>query len=72
MFARHWNEPLYGDYTRSGIVISFFIRIVLLIFKTLFFFIQILYLSLAVLFYLVILPLGLIMFFYQIFSAYAR
>lgn len=31
LFARHMREPLYGDYSRSGRIISFFLRVVLLI-----------------------------------------
>jgi hypothetical protein len=33
LFARHMGEPLYGDYTRSGRAISFFLRVILLIAK---------------------------------------
>ncbi len=31
LFARHMREPLYGDYTRSGRLVSFFLRVILLI-----------------------------------------
>jgi hypothetical protein len=36
LFFRHLNEPLYQDYSRAGRALSFFLRIFILIFKTLY------------------------------------
>ena len=57
VFARHIKEPLYGDYTKSGIIISFFARIILLVFKLLFFAVYLLFLCLLGFLYLLLLPL---------------
>lgn len=69
VFVRHMNEPLYGDYTKSGIIISFFIRILLLIFKLAFFTIRLIIVGLMALIFLLLLPLTLIMIIFQILAA---
>jgi hypothetical protein len=69
-FARHWNEPLYGDYTKSGIVVSFFLRIFVLIFKSLSLLLRTLALGIFLLLYILILPTVLTIIFYQIFGLY--
>lgn len=68
--ARHWNEPLFGDYTKGGVFISFFIRIFLILYKSLQLGIRSLYLVTSLLLYLVILPVTLIIIFYQAFGLY--
>ncbi len=66
LFARHLREPLYGDYTRSGIAISFFLRIFLLLFKVIYLGMYIVWLGFMMLLYLAILPLSIVMILYQI------
>lgn len=66
LFARHLGQPLYGDYTRSGIAISFFLRIFLLLFKIFYLGVYIAGLGFLFLLYLAILPLSIVMILYQI------
>jgi hypothetical protein len=66
VFARHLREPLYGDYTRSGIIISFFLRIFLLAFKLLVFGLRFLVVSILFLLYLILLPAIIIMIVFQL------
>ncbi len=66
LFARHLKEPLYGDYTRSGIVISFFLRIALLVVKLVWVGFRIAGAFVFVLLYLAVIPLSIIMILYQL------
>lgn len=65
VFIRYMRHPLYGDYTRSGRIISFLIRVVLLIFKILVLGLRILVLLAFLISYLLILPFAFIMVAYQ-------
>jgi len=65
VFARHMKEPLYGDYTKSGIFLSFIIRIFLLGYKLLVFSIQMLILVLLGFCYTFLIPLIIIMIVFQ-------
>lgn len=71
MFARHWREPLYGDYSRVGIIFSFFLRIVLLIGKAVIFAVRTVFLFFFLIVYVTILPAVVTIIFYQIFGLYA-
>jgi len=71
MFARHWKEPLYGDYSKTGIIFSFFLRIILLIGKTCILAIRTIFLCFFLLGYVTILPAVVSIIFYQIFGLYA-
>lgn len=64
--ARHFGEPLYKDYTRSGMVISFFIRIFLLAAKSVIFAVKLLFLAIFDLFYFFILPFIVAMIIFQL------
>lgn len=68
LFARHMFEPLYQDFSRSGRIISFFIRIFVLIYKFFLFLLNTLFYGLGVLFYLLSLPLVIVMLVFQIFQ----
>ncbi len=67
LFARHMREPLYGDYTRSGILFSFFLRIVLIVFKSFTISLRILFASILLLLYFIAIPVTIIMIIYQFF-----
>ena len=67
LFARHMHEPLYGDYTKSGIILSFFLRLVLLLYKLLLFIIRAILVVVAAVLYLLLLPLVIVMIVYQFF-----
>ena len=67
IFTKHIGEPLYGDYTKGGRVISFFIRLFLLFFKSIFLIIKLALLLLLILGYCLLLPLVLIMVLYEVF-----
>lgn len=56
IFARHLQEPLYGDYTKAGIILSFFFRIFILIYKLIIFALRMLIVALLDLLYLLVLP----------------
>lgn len=68
LFFRHMREPLYGDYTRSGILISFFLRVVLLIGMILFSVFKIFVAFCIFLAFLFALPLAVVMAIYQLFG----
>jgi hypothetical protein len=70
-FARHWKEPLYGDYTNSGKVVGFFLRIIVIAYKAVNMSFRILILSALFIVYLLALPFVLVIIFYQIFGMYA-
>ena len=67
IFARHLTEPIYGDYTRTGRIVSFFLRIVLLVAKFIFLLIRFAVIIFFYVCYLAILPVSLIMIVYQFF-----
>ncbi len=67
LFSRHMLEPLYKDYTKSGIVLSFFIRIFILIYKVIRFALSVLFYGLVFLLFLLALPAVLTMIIFQIF-----
>ena len=69
LFLRHMRHPLYGDYTRSGRIISFFLRVVLLFIKLIFLGVRILFLAIVLSVYIIILPLSLFMIFYTLIPA---
>jgi hypothetical protein len=66
VFAHHFKEPLYGDYTKSGIFLGFFFRTVLLIFKLLFLFIRLMLIFLLDLLFLLLVPVVLAMIIFQL------
>ncbi len=65
LFARHLSEPLYGDYTRAGRIISFFLRIALIIFKALMISLRGLVIFTLLIIYLLILPTLIILLIWQ-------
>ncbi len=66
LFLRNLRHPLYGDYTRSGRIISFFLRIVLIIGKLILLGFRGLFLALFLAGYLLILPFSIFMVIYLI------
>ncbi len=64
LFLRNMWHPLYGDYTRSGRIISFFLRVVLLFAKVFFLGFRAIVLALFFAAYLVVLPFSLFMVIY--------
>lgn len=66
LFIHHLREPLYGDYTRSGILLGIFFRFVLLIIKLLLLLVRLVLLALATAVYLGLLPGVLTLVIYQI------
>ncbi len=66
LFMRHLSEPLYGDYTRSGRLISFFLRIALLIGKFIWLGLYCALLIFVMALYLAIIPLSIVMILYQL------
>jgi hypothetical protein len=69
LFARHLGEPLYGDYTRTGRIVSFFLRIVLIFFKVLLLTFRGIFLIIYLLGYLIILPSLIILLIWQFLPA---
>jgi hypothetical protein len=67
LFVRHLAEPLYGDYTRSGRLISLFLRLFLLLFKTLALGLYGLALFGLLCIYLAVIPFSIVMIIYQLF-----
>ncbi len=59
LFLRNMRHPLYGDYTRSGRIISFFLRVVLLIAKTIFLAVRTLIIGIFLIVYVTVLPFSL-------------
>ncbi len=70
IFVRNMFQPLYGDTTRQGRVISFFIRIVLLVFLVLWTLLRLLIAFGLFCFHLIALPGAIIMVVYQLFSLF--
>ena len=68
LFARHMWEPLYQDYTKSGRILSFFLRIAVLCYKALISGLSLLYYGLFLLVYVSVLPAVLVMIIFQILS----
>lgn len=68
VFAKHMREPLYGDYSKAGIILSFFLRIVILVYKLVVFTLRVLALCILGILYLIILPILIIMIVFQIFG----
>jgi succinate-acetate transporter protein len=58
MFVRHMNEPLYQDYSKSGMVLSLILRFFLLLYKIFLLFIRIAILAILDAIYLFWLPLS--------------
>ena len=69
LFARHMREPLYGDYTRSGVILGFFLRTILLVFKTFILGGRVIITSIVLLAYFIALPCVVIMIVYQFFPS---
>jgi hypothetical protein len=67
LFAHHMREPLYGDYTRSGRIFSFFFRIIILLYKLVWFLVRSVIVFAIVVGYLLLLPFALVMIIYQLF-----
>lgn len=67
LFLRHLAHPLYGDYTRSGRIISLFLRLVLLVFKMFALGFRLVFLGLALAIYLLVWPVIIVMLIYQLF-----
>lgn len=66
IFARHLKEPLYGDYTKAGIVMSFFLRIFLLVYKLLVLGVRLLIVALLDVLFILLLPGILTMIIFQL------
>ena len=67
LFIRHLRDPLYGDYTRAGRIISFFLRIVLLGFKLFWIGINCLALGFILLLYILLPAMIIVEILYQVF-----
>ncbi len=66
LFARHIREPLFGDYTKSGIVVGFFLRLALLAIKLMLFLLRLIWLAAVLLIYLCLPPACIAMIIYQL------
>lgn len=71
IFLRNIAQPMYGDTTKQGRIISVFIRVVLLIFLFVWTSVRIVLTFLLFLFHVVALPLAIVMIIYQLFSLLA-
>ena len=69
IFLRNMTQPLYGDFSRSGRIISFFIRVVLLVAIIIWTGIRLVFTTLIFVLYVIALPAVLIMIIYQLFPA---
>ena len=67
IFLRNMGQPLYGDYTRSGRIISFFIRIVLLVVFLVWTGVRLAWVFVGFLLHLAALPLAIVMIIYELF-----
>ncbi len=70
LFSRHLAEPLFGDYTRSGRLVGFFLRLAIIIYKVLMLAIRVILIGAVLLFYLVAIPLVIIMIINQLFIVF--
>ncbi len=66
LFARHMNEPLYQDYSKSGVFISFFLRILVLLYKALASGLSLVVYGLVPVLYVCLLPGVLVMIIFQL------
>lgn len=66
LFVRYMHAPLYGDYTRSGRIISFLLRVVLLFAKIIALGLRLLLLVIIVIGFVIILPLSLLLGIYSL------
>ncbi len=64
IFLRYLFKPMYQDYTLQGRLISFFMRLVLLIFKSVRLFVAIIWYLLILFIWVLLFPLALVMIFY--------
>ncbi|MBL8029634.1 MAG: hypothetical protein JNN11_00050 [Candidatus Doudnabacteria bacterium] len=69
LFARHIGEPLYGDYTRTGRIVSFFLRLALTFFKLASISLRGMIILIFLLSYLVILPFSILILVWQFLPA---
>src|SRR3989338_7776214 len=67
IFLRNMTQPLYGDYTKSGRAISFFLRIFLLIFILFWTLLRLVFVLVSFFVHLLALPAIIIMIIYQLF-----
>lgn len=67
LFSRHLSEPLFGDYTRSGMVVGFFLRIVLLFGKSLMLLFRFALIAVVLIAYLLAIPVAIVMIINQAF-----
>jgi hypothetical protein len=65
-FIHHLREPLYGDYTRSGIMLGLFFRVILLVIKSILLLVRLVILTAVDLLFLAALPMVLAMIIYQL------
>jgi hypothetical protein len=70
IFLRNMTQPLYGDYTRSGRIISFFLRVFLLLFILIWTLLRIVFAFLVLGLHLVALPLVIVMIIFQLFQLF--
>lgn len=66
LFVRYMYAPLYGDYTRSGRIISFLLRIAILAGKIIALGARLFALGMILFAYLVVLPLSVVMAIYSL------
>jgi hypothetical protein len=69
IFLRNMGQPLYGDYTRSGRIISFFLRVVLLVIFLNWAAVRLVLVFAGFLLHIAALPLAVIMIIYQLFPS---
>lgn len=67
IFLRNMTQPLYGDYTRSGRAISFFLRVFLLVFILIWTVVRLIIVLAGLLLHIVAFPVIVIMIIYQLF-----
>lgn len=66
LFFQHLQEPLYGDYSKSGKALGLFSRPIMTIFKLLFLIFRLLALTLVDIVFLLLLPCSLAMVIFQL------
>lgn len=66
VFAGHMKEPLYRDYTRSGVLLGYIIRLIVLFYKALIFGLKSLVLLLVLALYFLLMPALIIMVIFQL------
>lgn len=70
IFMRNMMQPLYGDYTRAGRIISFFLRIVLLVGLFVWTVLRLGFVGFMFVLHIIALPLTIVMIVYQLFSLF--